>query len=207
VGQSGSGKSTITDLLLRLLDPDSGVIRIDGHDVRTVRLDDLRRHVACVDQEPCVLHASIADNLRYAKPEASDADLRTAAAQAALDGFIDGLPQGFDTIVGERGMALSAGERQRLATARAFLTSPAVLILDEPTAALDPIAERQIVNGYEAVMRDRTTIVITHRLDLAMRADRVVVLEGSRIVEEGTPADLYAATGRFAELFHTQSSG
>jgi ATP-binding cassette subfamily B protein len=207
VGPSGSGKSTIADLLLRLLDPDSGIVRIDGHDIRTVSLEDLRRQVACVDQEPCVLHASIADNLRYIKPDATDAELRDAAAKAALDTFIDNLPQGFETIVGERGMALSAGERQRLATARAFLASPTVLILDEPTASLDPIAERQIVCGYEAVMRDRTTIVITHRLDLAMRADRVAVLEGSRIVEEGAPADLYAAAGRFAALFHVQPNG
>ncbi len=204
VGPSGGGKSTVADLLLRLLDPDSGVIRLDGHDLRTVRLDDLRRRIALVDQEPCILHASIGENIRYARPDASDAEVRMAAQQAALESFIDGLPQRYDTIVGERGTALSAGERQRIATARAFLTNPAVLILDEPTAALDPISERQIVTGYETVMRDRTTIVITHRLDLAMRADRVVVLDGSRIVEHGSPGELYARAGKFADLFQAQ---
>jgi len=201
VGPSGSGKSTIADLIVRLLDPDVGVIRLDGHDLRTVRLDDLRRHVAVVDQEPCILHASIAENIRYAKPDATDAEVRAAARQAALEPFIDRLPDGYNTIVGERGSALSAGERQRIATARAFLTNPRVLILDEPTAALDPIAERQIITGYETVMRDRTTIVITHRVDLASRADRIIVLEGSRIVEHGSPAELRARAGRFSDLF------
>jgi ATP-binding cassette, subfamily B, bacterial len=202
VGPSGSGKSTIADLLVRLLDPDSGIVRLDGHDLRTIRLADVRRHVAVVDQEPCIFHASIAENIRYAKPDASDDDVREAARQAALEPFIARLPQGIDTIVGERGSALSAGERQRIATARAFLTNPRVLILDEPTAALDPIAERQIIRGYEQVMRDRATIVITHRADVASRADRVLVLDGSHIVEHGPPAELRARAGRFAELFH-----
>jgi ATP-binding cassette subfamily B protein len=179
VGPSGSGKSTIADLLLRLLDPDSGVIRIDGHDLRTVRLADLRRRVALVDQEACILHATIAENIRYGRPDATDAEVADAARRAALERFIDTLPQKYDTLVGERGMALSAGERQRIATARAFLANPAVLILDEPTAALDPVTERQIVDGYETVMRGRTTIVITHRLELAGRADRVLDLEQS----------------------------
>jgi len=124
-----------------------------------------------------------------------------AAREAALDDFIDGLPQKFDTIVGERGAALSVGERQRLATARAFLSDPAVLVLDEPSAALDPVAERRIVEGYGNVMRGRTTIVITHRLDLARRADRIVVLDGARIVEHGASDELQARHGRFAELF------
>ena len=180
VGPSGSGKSTIADLLLRLLDPDSGEIRIDGRPLRDVSLEDLRRRVALVDQEPCILHASMADNIRYAQPDATDAELRTAARQAALERFIDGLPQGYETIVGERGMALSAGERQRIALARAFLTDPAVLVLDEPTAALDTVTERLVVDGYESVMRGRTTIVITHRLDVAGRADRTIVLGGVR---------------------------
>jgi ATP-binding cassette, subfamily B, bacterial len=177
VGPSGSGKSTIADLILRLLDPDLGVVRIDGHDLRTVRLDDLRRRVALVDQEPCMLHATIAENIRYARPDASDAEVAQAARQASLDAFIDGLPQRFDTVVGERGMALSAGERQRIALARAFLTSPAVLVLDEPSSSLDPENERRVVDGYEAAMRGRTTIVITHRLELARRADRILTLD------------------------------
>ena len=183
VGPSGSGKSTIADLLLRLLDPDSGEIRLDGIGLRAIKLDDLRRRIALVDQEPCILHASIADNIRYARPDATDDELRTAARQAALEGFILTLPRGLDTIVGERGMALSAGERQRIALARAFLADPAVLVLDEPTAALDAVTERRVVEGYEAVMRGRTTIVITHRLEVAARADRTIVLGGERVAE------------------------
>jgi ATP-binding cassette, subfamily B, bacterial len=180
VGRSGSGKSTIADLLLRLLDPDRGAVRIDGHDLRTVRLDDLRRQVALVDQEPCMLHASIAENIRYARPEATDADVAEAARRAALDDFIERLPDRLATVVGERGMALSAGERQRIAVARAFLANPSILILDEPSAALDPESERLVAEGYEAVMRGRTTIVITHRLELARRADRILELDGAR---------------------------
>jgi ATP-binding cassette subfamily B protein len=180
VGRSGSGKSTIADLLLRLLDPDAGVVRVDGHDLRAVRLDDLRRHVTLVDQEPCMFHATIAENIRYARPGASDEDVAAAAHQAALDDFIARLPDKLATVVGERGMALSAGERQRIAVARAFLANPSILILDEPSAALDPESERQVAEGYEAVMRGRTTIVITHRLELAARADRVLELDDER---------------------------
>ena len=183
VGPSGSGKSTIADLLLRLLDPDAGTIRVDGHDVRGIRLADLRARIAFVDQEPCVLHASIAENIRYARPEATDAAVEAAARQAALHDFVDTLPQRYATIVGERGTALSAGERQRIALARAFLVMPDVLVLDEPTAALDPDTERRVIDGYEAVMRGRTTIVITHRLDVARRADRIVTVTGAHRVE------------------------
>jgi ATP-binding cassette, subfamily B, bacterial len=174
VGPSGTGKSTVADLLLRLMDPDGGSIRIDGRDLRGVRLADLRARIALVDQEPTILHASIAENIRYAQPEASDEEVAAAARLAALDSFVATLPDGYATIVGERGMALSAGERQRVATARALLVNPDVLILDEPTAALDPATERRLVDGYETAMRGRTTIVITHRLEVAARADRVV---------------------------------
>ena len=176
VGPSGSGKSTIADLLLRLLDPDDGVITLDGRDLRTIGLQDLRRAIGLVEQEPCILHATIAENIRYARPDATDAEVAGAARRAALDRFIETLPRKYDTVVGERGHALSVGERQRLAAARVFLTNPAVLVLDEPTSALDPVAERQLAAGYESLMAGRTTIVITHRMELAGRADRAIVL-------------------------------
>jgi ATP-binding cassette, subfamily B, bacterial len=181
IGPSGSGKSTIADLMLRLIDPDSGAVRLDGIDLRTIALADLRRQVALVEQEPCLLHASIAENIRYARPDASDAQLREAVRLAALDAFVDSLPQQLATIVGERGLALSAGERQRVAIARALIADPAVLVLDEPSAALDPAAEQRIAAGFAAVMRGRTTIVITHRPELAARADRVLELDPARV--------------------------
>jgi len=183
VGPSGSGKSTVADLLVRLLDPETGVVRLDGHDIRTLRLADLRRHIAVVEQEPCMLHASIADNIRYARPEATDEEVRVAARRASLDDFIGRLPEGLATVVGERGAMLSAGERQRVATARAFLADPRVLILDEPTAALDPSTEQNVMSGLEAVMAGRTTIIITHRMEVASRAHRVLVLDTGRLKE------------------------
>ena len=177
VGPSGSGKSTIADLILRHLDPDSGSVRLDGHDLTSIALGDLRRHIAVVDQQPFIMHATIAENIRYARPGATDADVIDAAQRASLDQFVRRLPDGYQTVVGERGAALSVGERQRLALARAFLADPTVLVLDEPSSALDVHAEQRIAAGYERVMRGRTTIVITHRAELAARADRVLSLE------------------------------
>jgi ATP-binding cassette subfamily B protein len=184
VGPSGSGKSTVADLLLRLLDPDGGRITVDGHDLRDVALDDLRRHVVLVDQEPFVFHATVADNIRYARPDATADEVREAADAAGLGDFIARLPRGWATVVGERGTALSAGERQRIAIARALLANPSVLVLDEPTAALDPATERHVLAGYERVMRGRTTIVITHRMTLAAAADRVLALGADGAIEE-----------------------
>jgi ATP-binding cassette subfamily B protein len=201
VGASGSGKSTLAHLLLRLLDPDAGVVRLDGHDLKTLRPEDVRRHVVLVEQEPTLLHSSIADNIRYARPDADDEAVALAADAAGLRPFVERLPQGLGTVVGERGQQLSAGERQRVAIARAFLANPSVLVLDEPTAALDTVQERHVVDSYQAVMRGRTSIVISHREAVAMAADRVAVLEGARLVEADSPEALIRAGGTFARLF------
>jgi ATP-binding cassette, subfamily B, bacterial len=201
VGASGVGKSTIADLLVRHIDPGSGRVMLDGHDLRALSIADLRRHVVVVDQDPFLFNASIAENIRYARPDVSEADVLAAARAAGLGELIDRSPLGIATAVGERGRALSAGERQRVAIARAFLTDPAVLVLDEATGALDPATEAQVVSGYEAIMRGRTTIVISHRLELARRASRVVVLERGRVVEDGPAALLATRGGAFAGLF------
>ena len=201
VGASGGGKSTIADMLVRQLDPSSGRVLLDGHDLRTLRLADLRRHIVVVEHDPFIFNVSVAENIRYARPDASTADVAAAARAAGLADLIDRMPQGMDSPVGERGRALSAGERQRVAIARAFLADPAVLVLDEATGAIDPATEAQVMSGYEAVMRGRTTIVISHRLEPARRADRVVVLRGGRIVEDGPADSLIASGGAFAELF------
>ena len=201
VGASGSGKSTIADLLVRLLDPDAGAVRIDGRDLRTLKLEELRRHVQLVDQDPVLFFTSIDDNVRYAKPDATADDVARAIDAAGLGRFVAALPDRGRTVVGDRGLALSAGERPRIALARAFLTGPSVLVLDEPSAALDPVSERAVIDGYRSVMHGRTTIVISHRLDLVRSADQVVVIDGARVVEQGRPADLESRRGPFAALF------
>ena len=201
VGASGSGKSTIADLLVRLIDPDAGAVRIDGVDLRALRLADLRHHVQIVDQDPTLFHTSIAENVRYGRPDATDTEIRGALEAAGIARFVDALPDRGRTVVGDRGLTLSAGERQRLAVARAFLANPSVLVLDEPSAALDPVSERQIIEGYRRVMRGRTIVVISHRLEIVRSADRVVVLDGAQVVEYGRPDELEARRGTFATLF------
>jgi ATP-binding cassette subfamily B protein len=203
VGASGSGKSTVSDVLLRLLDPDAGVVRLDGHDLKRLRLADLRRHIQVVEQEPLLFHATVESNIRYANPDATDAEVTAAVETVGLTSFVAGLPDGLKTVVGDRGMALSAGERQRIALARAIVARPSVLILDEPSAALDPVSERHVIDGYRRVMSGRTVIVISHRLEVVRAADEVVVIQGARIVERGTPTQLSAAGGAFATLFGT----
>ena len=201
VGASGSGKSTIADLLSRQLDPDGGRVLLDGRDLRALALADVRRNVAVVEQDPFIFHASVAENVRYARPDATDPEVGGALAAAALDGLIASLPEGAGTVVGERGRQLSAGERQRVAVARAFLADPAVLVFDEATGALDPASEAQVLEGYAALMRGRTTVLITHRPELARRAERVVVLRDGRVAQDGRPAELDSRPGAFRALF------
>ena len=201
VGASGSGKSTIVDLLSRQLDPDAGRILLGGRDLRALRLADVRAAVVPVEQEPFLFNTTIAENIRYGRPDASDAEVEATARAVGLDAFLATLPDGLATRVGEQGRELSAGQRQRVAVARAFLADPAVLVLDEPTSSLDPASERALMEGYQVAMRGRTTILVSHRLALARRADRVVVLARGRIVEEGTAAELLGRGGTFARLF------
>ena len=188
LGASGAGKSTIADLLVRFLDPDNGRILVDGVDLRQFSLDSVRREIVLVDQSPHLFHASIAENIAYARPDASSAEIEAAASQAGLDELIRRLPEGYATITGERGLALSAGERQRVALARALLRKPSVLILDEPTSALDAETEQLIARSLRESFAGRTVVIITHRLALAAIADRVVVLRDGKTSIELAPA-------------------
>lgn len=205
VGPSGCGKSTLADLAVRLLDPDSGRVLLDGHDLLRLRLRDVRRAVAVVDHAPFVLHASLAENLRYGLPDASEEAVREALERAGLRDLAERLPHGLATTVGESGRQLSAGERQRVAIARALLTEPAVLVFDEATATLDPAAEGWILSDLDARRGKRTTLLITHRLELARRADRIVLLEGGRVMAAGASAELLAAEGPVRSFFRTAS--
>jgi len=183
IGPSGAGKSTIADLILRLYDPQSGEVKLDGRNVQDLRLNDLRRAVALVDQSPFLFNASIAENISYALPEASHDEIIAAARAAAIDEFVRNLPEGYETQVGERGLTLSAGERQRIAIARALLCRPQVIVLDEPTAALDPNTEQSIIATLGTVFRGRTVIIITHRESLADFADQVILLEDGKVAQ------------------------
>jgi ATP-binding cassette subfamily B protein len=185
VGPSGAGKSTIADLMVRLLDPDSGTVFIDGLDARSIRLQDLRRTVVLIDQSPHLLHGTLFENIAYARPDTPRNEVMDAAYSAGLRQLLQGLPAGLDTVVGERGLTLSAGERQRVAIARAFLLDPQVLIVDEPSAALDPRCERELVENLRRVFRGKTLIVITHKPMLSAQADYVLRIENGRMIESG----------------------
>jgi ATP-binding cassette subfamily B protein len=207
VGHSGSGKTTLTRLLLRFSDVTGGRVLIDGQDVREVSQASLRRAIAYVPQEPLLFHRSLWDNIAYGKPDATDAEVRAAAAKAQALDFIESLPDGFATPVGERGVKLSGGQRQRIAIARAILKDAAILVLDEATSALDSQSEAEIQAALDEAMTGRTTLVIAHRLSTVASMDRIVVMAAGRIVEQGPPADLLAAGGAYAALWRRQSGG
>jgi ATP-binding cassette, subfamily B, bacterial len=204
VGPTGAGKTTLASLILRFFDPQAGRILLDGVDVRDMRVRALRRQVAIVLQESFILPLSIAENIAYGRPEATREEIVAAAAAANATDFIDRLPDGYDTIVGERGMTLSGGERQRLAIARAFLKDAPVLILDEPTAALDAATESLVLDALAKLVRGRTTLVIAHRLSTLRDADRILVLDRGALVEQGTHDALIAGGGLYAQLWRRQ---
>ena len=208
VGESGSGKSTFAKLLQRLYDVTDGRVIVDGQDVRAVSQSSLRRAIAVVPQEPILFHRSLAENIRYGCPDASDAEVAAAAERAHAHRFISRLPDGYDTLVGERGVKLSGGERQRVAIARAILANAPILVLDEATSSLDSVTEHLIQEALKALMEDRTSVVIAHRLSTIREVDRILVFDAGRIVEEGSHEELMSRrTGRYKALVEMQAFG
>ncbi len=206
VGESGSGKTTLTKLLLRLADIQEGTIRIDGQDISKVTQVSLRKQIAYVPQEPLLFHRTIAENISYGRPDASMDEIIKAAKEANAYNFIQKLPKGFDTVTGERGVKLSGGQKQRVAIARAILTDAPILVLDEATSALDSESERLIQEALANLMKDRTSIVIAHRLSTVASLDRIVVLKDGKITESGTHDDLISKDGEYAKLWERQTN-
>ncbi len=208
VGHSGGGKSTFVKLIQRLYDVDLGVIQIDGQDIAKVTQESLRRTVSLVPQEPVLFHRSIAENIAYARPKATQAEIQKAAKQAHAHEFIRQLPEQYQTLVGERGVKLSGGERQRVAIARAILADAPILILDEATSSLDSISEGYIQEALEYLMRGRTTLVIAHRLSTIKKADRILVFDDGKVIEEGSHAQLLRRKdGLYRQLYELQAGG
>ncbi len=207
VGPSGSGKTTITKLLLRFSDIQHGEICIDGQSIKDVTQESLRKKIAYVPQEPMLFHRTLRENIAYGKPDATEKEIITAATQANAIAFIKSLPQGFDTLVGERGVKLSGGQRQRIAIARAILKDAPILVLDEATSALDSESEMLVQDSLQTLMRGRTSIVIAHRLSTIAKLDRIIVLDNGKIVEDGTHSKLLTRKGIYSKLWGHQSGG
>ena len=207
VGETGSGKTTLGYLVARLYDAERGAVRIDGVDVKDVAFASLSDLVGVVSQETYLFHATVRDNLRFAHPEATDQEIEDACRAARIHDHIAGLPEGYETVVGERGYRFSGGEKQRIAIARTVLRNPPILVLDEATSALDVDTERQVQEALDALAEGRTTITIAHRLSTVRDADQILVLDHGAIVERGTHVALIAQGGRYAELVARDSLG
>ncbi|MEU2253461.1 ABC transporter ATP-binding protein [Nocardia xishanensis] len=207
VGRSGGGKTTITQLLLRLMDIQSGTIRIGGQDIARLRQADLRSLIACVPQDPAMFHRTLSENIRFARPDATDEEILRAAEAAHVTEFADALPRGMETLIGERGVKLSGGQRQRVALARAILRDAPILLLDEATSALDSESELLVQQALWELMEGRTALVVAHRLSTVAGMDRLVVLDHGRVVEQGTHEELLCAQGTYAQLWRHQSGG
>lgn len=207
VGQSGSGKTTITNLLLRFEDVQSGVVKIDGQDIRNISQDDLRRNVSYVPQEPALFHRTLRENISYGKPDATEEEIVSASRKAHAHEFISEFKDGYETLVGERGIKLSGGQRQRVAIARVMLKDSPILMLDEATSSLDSISENYIQQAFDEAMKNRTTIVIAHRLSTIQKMDRIVVLDKGSVVEDGTHTELLSKNGYYAKLWQAQKGG
>ena len=204
VGPSGSGKSSILNLIPRFYDPDSGKLKIDGQNIKDLTISSVRSVIALVSQEPILFDMSIKENILYSRPNSTDEEIISAAKSAAADSFISELPNGYDTIIGEKGYSLSGGQKQRISIARAFLKNAPILLLDEATSSLDAESESLVQEAIKKLMKDRTTLVIAHRLSTIINADQIIVLDDGKIVESGTHEELLSKNGIYKKLYERE---